>query len=75
MLEKLKGWRIMLVSVLGLAPYVLDAVQAVDLDNGVLAAISTGALAITGLLRLVTNTPVFQNKPKPPVLPDEPSGS
>lgn len=56
--EKLKGYRTVIVVVLGLAPVVADAVNAVDLDNGVLVAISSGALALAGVLRAFTNTPL-----------------
>lgn len=60
MFEKLKGFRTIAVVVLGLAPAVADALGAVNLDDGVLVAISTGALALAGLLRVVTNTPIFK---------------
>lgn len=60
MLAKLKGYRTIAVVVLGLAPVVADALGAVNLDDGVLVAISTGALALAGVLRAVTNTPIFK---------------
>lgn len=62
MLAKLKGFRTTIVVVLGLAPAVADALGAVNLDEGVLVAISSGALALAGLLRVVTNTPIFKGK-------------
>lgn len=60
MLAKLKGYRTVAVVVLGLAPVVADALGAVNLDDGVLVAISTGALALAGVLRAVTNTSIFK---------------
>lgn len=60
MLAKLKGFRTVAVVLLGLAPAVADALGAVNLDEGTLVAISTGALALAGLLRVFTNTPIFK---------------
>lgn len=66
MLEKLKELRIMLITVLGLAPYVLDAVTQINLEDGLLAAISTAALAVVGLLASVTKKPKPVEPPAPP---------
>lgn len=60
MLSKLKGYRTVLVALLGLAPVVADAVGAVNLDEGVLVAVSSGALALAAVLRAFTNTSIFK---------------
>lgn len=61
-LAKLKGYRTIAVVILGLAPTIADALGAVNLDEGVLVAISSAALALAGVLRAITNTSIFKSE-------------
>lgn len=60
MLQKLKGYRSILVALLGLAPAIADYAGAVDFDSGTLVAVETGVIALLGVLRLFTNTAPFK---------------
>lgn len=57
-LSKLKGWRTLIVGILGGTPVILDAINAINLDAGVAEALASATISAITILRFFTDTPV-----------------